>query len=325
MSGHIRDLRDLGAAADFPALTNNAVQIANLHEWFMPVAPTLAIIAGIHYNLFLGSLADHGMAAPECAVGTFMITELAHGNDVSALETVAVYDRARAGFLLHTPSIGAQKFMPNTSPVGGPKVAVVAARLLVDASDQGVFLFRVQLTTASECVAGVRVRVLPFRSGPPVDHSLTSFDQVFVPRDALLAGPHGRFAPDGTFISDVPDPAKRVLRSIRRVTPGKLSMSALTLGITRTALVIAVRHGRRRTIRGPGGRIPLMALRSHHGSLLGAVADAYANDRAASRPHRAVVDAPGRRLRADRMATRRRERLDHLARQGDSGRMPRTL
>ncbi|MET8875714.1 hypothetical protein [Nocardia sp. NPDC004604] len=105
---------------------------------------------------------------------------------------------------------------------------------------------------------------------------VSSFDQVFVPRDALLAGAHGRFAPDGTFISDVPDPAKRVLRSIRRVTPGKLSMSALTLGITRTALVIAVRHGRRRTIRGPGGRIPLMALRSHHGSLLGAGADAYA-------------------------------------------------
>lgn len=116
----------------------------------------------------------------------------------------------------------------------------------------------------------------PFRSGPPLDHCLTSFDRVFVPRHALLAGPHGKFAADGIFVSDIANPAKRVLQSIRRVTPGKLSMNAVSLGITRAALAIAVRHGERRWISGPGKRIPVMALRSYHGPLLGALADAYA-------------------------------------------------
>jgi acyl-CoA oxidase len=276
-------LRALDGTPNFTALANNSAQISNLHEWLMPIAPTLAIIAGIHYNLFLGSLVDHGVdvtgvCGPDGTVGTFLVTELAHGNDVSALETVATYDRARDGFVLRTPSVGAQKFMPNTSPIGGPKVAVVAARLIVDGADQGVFLFHVPLTTATECVPGVRVRVLPFRSGPPVDHCLTSFDDVFVSRDALLAGSHGKFAADGTFVSDIVNPARRVLRSIRRVTPGKLSMNAVSLGITRAGLAIAVQHGRQRRISGPklSGSISVMALRSHHGSLLGGIADAYA-------------------------------------------------
>ncbi|WP_429420997.1 acyl-CoA dehydrogenase [Nocardia sp. GAS34] len=276
-------LRDLDGTPNFTALTDNSAQIANLHEWLMPIAPTLAIIAGIHYNLFLGSLVDHGadvtgVGGRDGAVGTFLVTELDHGNDVSALETVATYDRARDGFIVRTPCAGAQKFMPNTSPVGGPKVAVVAARLIVDGTDQGVFLFRVPLTTTTECIPGVRVRVLPFRSGPPVDHSLTSFDDVFVSRDALLAGPHGRFAADGTFISEIANPARRVLRSIRRVTPGKLSMNAVSLGITRAGLAIAVRHGKQRWISGTGpvGRISVLALRSHHGPLLSGIADAYA-------------------------------------------------
>ncbi|NEE15252.1 acyl-CoA oxidase, partial [Streptomyces sp. SID7499] len=90
-----------------------------------------------------------------------------------------------------------QKFMPNTSPAGGPKSGVVAARLLVDGADHGVFLFLVPLTDAHRALPGVRVRRLPTRMGSPVDHCLTSFDRRFVPRDALLAGQQGRIGDDG--------------------------------------------------------------------------------------------------------------------------------
>jgi acyl-CoA oxidase len=72
--------------------------------------------------------------------------------------------------VLHTPHEGAQKYMPNTSAAGGPKSAVVAARLLVEDTDHGVFLFLVPLIDHHGTLPGITVTVLPERVGSPVDH-----------------------------------------------------------------------------------------------------------------------------------------------------------
>ena len=72
------------------------------------------------------------------------------------------------------------------SLAGGPKSAVVAARLLVDGEDQGVFLFLTPLSDERGHLPGVRVRRLADRTGTPVDHCLTSFDHVRLPREAML-------------------------------------------------------------------------------------------------------------------------------------------
>jgi acyl-CoA oxidase len=293
-------------------------RLAALHEWIGPVDGGLTTLASIHYNLFLGSLVDHdhegddegehedGAAgtrdlSPFAAmrrVGTFLCTELEHGNDVAAMETVAVLDRASGGFDLHTPTPGAAKFMPNTSLTGGPKTAVVAARLLIDGEDQGVFLFLTPLSDERGHLPGVTVRRLPERTGTPVDHCLTSFDHVRLPREALLQGEHGRLAPDSTLTSTLGNRRKRFLRSIGRVTMGKLCMSAGTLGMARAALTLAVRHAHSRRIAGPraGERIPVAAHRSHHGRLLDALATAYAM----TFLHRAVVDRFAARGEGDR-------------------------
>jgi acyl-CoA oxidase len=82
------------------------------------------------------------------------------------METVAVLDRASGGFHLHTPTPGARKFMPNTSRTGGPKTAVVAARLIGDGEDQGVFLFLTPLSDHTGRLPGVTVRRLPERTAP---------------------------------------------------------------------------------------------------------------------------------------------------------------
>lgn len=170
--------------------------LAALHEWTSVVDGATATVAGIHYNLFLGSLLDDdaspardlGQFAALTRTGTFLCTERAHGNDAAALETVARYDRERDEFVLHTPHEGAQKYMPNTSPAGGPKTAVVAARLLADGRDQGVFLFLTPLSDHHGTLPGVTVTVLPERIGSPVDHCVTGFDQVRLPRTALIQG-----------------------------------------------------------------------------------------------------------------------------------------
>jgi len=274
------------AAGDPVELAADPYRLAGLHEWTGPVDGGLTTLASIHYNLFLGSVLDHdgGRGRDLSAftslrrTGTFLCTELEHGNDVASMETVAVFDRTTGGFHLTTPTPGARKFMPNTSLTGGPKTAVVAARLVVDGEDQGTFLFLTPLSDENGHLPGVRVRPLPRRTGTPVDHCLTSFDRVWLPREALLEAEHGRLGADGTLASTLGNRRKRLLRSINRVTMGKLCMSAGTLGMSRAALTIAVRYSHSRLLAGPkaGERIPLAAHRSHHGRLLHALATAYA-------------------------------------------------
>ncbi|MFF9842872.1 acyl-CoA dehydrogenase [Streptomyces sp. NPDC013740] len=291
----LRLVNDTVAGAGAEVLCYDAHRLAALHEWTGFIDGGLCTLASVHYNLFLGSLLDHDGYRRDLTAytamertGTFLCTELAHGNDVAALETVAVLDRETGGFELHTPNAGAQKFMPNTSLTGGPKTALVAARLLVDGEDQGVFLFLTPLSDEHGHLPGIRVHRLPDRTGTPVDHCLTSFDRLRLPREALLEAAHGRLDKDGRFSSSLGNRRKRFLRSVGRVTVGKLCMSAGTLGMARAALAIAARYAQHRQVAAPraGERLPLTAHRSHQGRLLGAVATAYAM----TFLHRAVLD-----------------------------------
>lgn len=280
-------LRIVNESIDSPvSLARDPRLLASLHEWTGVVDGALGTLASIHYNLFLGSLLDHDNGAwrrlseftSMQRTGTFLCTELDHGNDAAALETTCELDRTTNEFVLHTPTAGAVKFMPNTSLIGGPKSGVVAARLLIDGQDQGVFLFLTPLTDEAGLRPGIHVRPLPARLGSPVDHCLTSFDHVRLPREALLEGEHGRLTPDAVLSSSLGNPRKRFLHSIRRVTWGKLCMSAAGVGVSRAALSIAVGRAQHRTVSGSkaGERVPLSAHRSHHSRLLHAVASTYA-------------------------------------------------
>jgi acyl-CoA oxidase len=58
--------------------------------------------------------------------GHYMLTELGHGLDVINMETTATFTtfssaegKVEKGFILHTPSESAQKFMPPSTPMGG--------------------------------------------------------------------------------------------------------------------------------------------------------------------------------------------------------------
>ncbi|MEU0134656.1 acyl-CoA dehydrogenase [Streptomyces sp. NPDC006296] len=279
-------LRILNRSLDSGArLAADPRALAALHAWLGPVDPALTTVAGIHYNLFLGSLLDHDPAGRRDlsdhlamrSIGTFLCTEVAHGNNAAAMETTATYDRERDGFVLHTPNAGAQKFMPNTSPAGGAKTGLVAARLVADGADHGVRLFLVPLTDHERALPGVRVRLLPARMGSPVDHCLTAFDRLFVPRDALL-DPDGESGAPGEFRTGPGDRRRRFLASIGRVTPGRIAMSACAAGSARATLAVAVRYGGHRMISGTRGAppVPVNAHRTHHGPLASAMATVFA-------------------------------------------------
>lgn len=255
-------LRTLNSALDSaarPAADPRA--LAALHEWLAPVDPAFATVAGIHYNLFLGSLLDHDADRPRDLsdflglrrIGTFLCTEVAHGNDAAAIETTATYDRGRDGFVLHTPHAGAQKFMPNTSPAGGPKSGLVAARLIVDGRDQG----------SSCCWCRSRTRPGPARN-PGAPASRTDGQSGRPLPDLLrpgLRGPRGtarRRAGAGRRRRGVPQRhrgrRRRFLTSIGRVTTGRICMSASAVGSARTTLAVAVRYGGHRFVSGAARR-----------------------------------------------------------------------
>ena len=286
VNGSYQRLRRLNELLDsVEGLVGDAEGLAALHEWLCPVEGGLATVAGIHYNLFLGSLFDHDAderrdLTPFLEMrntGIFLCTEVGHGNDAARLETTATYEPSTGGFVLHTPTPAARKFMPNAGMAGGPKTGLVAARLIHTGRDLGVFLFLTPLTDDHGALPGVRIRRLPDKVGYAVDHCLTAFDHVRLPPHAFLAGDHGRLAEDGTFSSSVDKHRLRFLRSIDRVTPGKLSMSAGAVGLTRTALTVAVRYAHTRQTSGLKGQsVSLFEHASHRARLLDALADTYA-------------------------------------------------
>ncbi|MEU3986064.1 acyl-CoA dehydrogenase [Streptomyces sp. NPDC026672] len=276
------------AVAEVPdpcALALDPAALSAVHEHAGVADAGMATMLSIHVNLFLGSLLDHDHAERDLTpyvrmdrIGTFLCTERDHGNDALQLETTATLDRESGGFVLHTPTPGAAKYMPNTSSSGGAKDGLVAARLIIDGEDHGVFLFLTPLTDdTGRHLPGVHVHRLPQTAGSPVDHCETVFDHVRLPHSALLQGEHGRLTPQGGFTSSLGSPRARFLRSIGRVTMGKLCMSAYSVGTMRHAVTVAVRHAHDRiTSAGTSRRrVPLFAHRSHHAPLLDAITTAY--------------------------------------------------
>ncbi|TDT25916.1 acyl-CoA oxidase [Streptomyces sp. BK208] len=256
-----------------------------LHEW--ATCGSLATVAGIHYNLFLGTLVDAGrdIGAFRGQIGTFLCTEVEHGNGAAFMETTATWNGH--GFDLHTPHAGAAKFMPNTGLLGGPKTAVVFARLQMRERDEGVFGFVVPLHDGHRFHPGVQVQPLPWKVGPAVDHCLTRFDHVRLPPDALVEGEHGRL--DGaTLVSETGAP-HRFLKAIRRVENGKLCMMGVATGGARQSLGLSVQYAKERRTRFVAAEDwPLWRIRSHSDRLLEAIADTCV----ASAWTRTLVDIP---------------------------------
>lgn len=85
-----------------------------MHEWITIVDPTPATAATIHYCLSLGALVEQGnLTTGELApyagmreVGTFLVTEVAHGNNAAGVETIATYDRAMRRRVGHRGATG---------------------------------------------------------------------------------------------------------------------------------------------------------------------------------------------------------------------------
>ncbi|KAB8238775.1 acyl-CoA dehydrogenase NM domain-like protein [Aspergillus alliaceus] len=227
-------------------------------------------LLAIQYNLCAGTLAPFlkGRADLRSLMekllsfevsGQFLLTEVGHGLDAHALETVAVL-LPGGDFDLHTPHPDAAKYMPPTSPIPGfPRVGIVIARLLVDGEDRGVRPFIVWLNDGWRMCKGVSAKVLPERAGSkPLDHCITTFNHVRLARSALLG--------------DVDKPAdlrKNFQSTIWRVHIGTLSLTTVLIPTLKRSVFVAGKYSLRRHIRDPNNNPrPIISFRTQQRPVL---------------------------------------------------------
>jgi acyl-CoA oxidase len=210
--------------------------------------------------------------------GAFAMTETGHGSNVQHLETTATYDPEGQEFVIHTPVEQARKeFIGNAARDG--RMAVVFAQLIVDGESHGVHAFVVPLRDSrSRICEGVRIEDNGHKMGlNGVDNGLIWFENVRVPRDALL-NRYGDVSAEGVYSSPIDNQNKRFFTMIGTLVQGRVCVSGASITAAKTALTIAVRYGLRRRQFGPpdGEEIPILDYRTTQRRLMPALAKTYA-------------------------------------------------
>src|SRR5438874_10191651 len=250
---------------------------------------SLLVKIGVQYGLFggvirrLGTKRHHErylraamtMELPGC----FAMTETGHGSDVQSIRTTATYDPQRQEFTIHTPDDDACKdYIGNVARDG--RMAAVFAQLVTAGKGRGVHVFLVPIRDQrGRPCRGVRIEDCGHKGGlNGVDNGRLWFDQVRVPREALLDR-FGKVARDGSYSSPIESETRRFFTMLGTLVSGRVSVAGAALSATKLAMTIAVRYGlTRRQFRAPGTEreVILLDYLQHQRRLLPALATTYA-------------------------------------------------
>jgi acyl-CoA oxidase len=250
---------------------------------------SLLVKIGVQYGLFggvirrLGTKRHHQrylndamtMALPGC----FAMTETGHGSDVQSIRTTATYDSQRQEFVIHTPDDDARKdYIGNVARDG--RMAAVFAQLITQGERRGVHVFMVPIRDErGRACRGVRIEDCGNKGGlNGVDNGRLWFDQVRVPREALLDR-FGQVSDDGSYHSPIANETRRFFTMLGTLVSGRVSVAGSGLSAARLALTIAIRYGLlRRQFRAPNRdeEVLLLDYLQHQRRLLPALATSYA-------------------------------------------------
>ncbi len=248
---------------------------------------SLVVKFGVQFGLFAGAIqslgtAEHHKLLPKIMrceiVGCFAMTERAHGSNVRALQTVAVYDPKSREFVLRSPSLAAGKEWIGNAALHA-RLAVVFAQLESLGEQYGVHAFLVPIREdGGALLPGVRAEDCGHKMGlNGVDNGRLWFEDVRVPRTALLDR-FGHVAEDGTYSSPIPSAGKRFFTMLGTLVGGRINVAAGALAAAKVGVSIAIRYGmhRRQFPNAAGVETPLFDYLSHQQRLLPGLAATYA-------------------------------------------------
>jgi acyl-CoA oxidase len=225
-----------------------------------------------HHERYLRAIAS--LELPGC----FAMTEAGHGSDVQHLHTTATYDPDGDAFVVHTPDPEAYKEYIGNAACHG-QMAAVFAQLIVGGESHGVHALVVPLRDAGGDVCpGVRIEDSGEKLGMNgVDNGRIWFDQVRVPREALL----NRYADvdeRGEYTSPIENANKRFFTMLGTLVQGRVCVSGASISTAKSALTIATRYGLRRRQFGPAGEddVPILEYRTQQRRLMPLLAKTFA-------------------------------------------------
>jgi acyl-CoA oxidase len=285
---------------------------------------SLLVKLGVHFGLFggailhLGTRKHHERYLRDVITldlpGCFGMTETGHGSNVAHLETTATYDHDAGEFVIHTPNDSARKDYIGNAACDG-RLCTVFAQLEVGGEQRGVHCLVVPLRDEDGNVAeGIRIEDCGAKLGlDGVDNGRIWFDQVRVPRDAML-DQHAQVREDGSYYSPIENKTKRFFTMLGTLVMGRVSVCGAAISAAKVAQVIAVRHALTRKQFGPPGEaeVVLMRYRTHQRRLLPDLAHTYALHFAQERL-RARLDDIFRYDREEPAGDRERKELETLA------------
>ncbi|MER7010431.1 acyl-CoA dehydrogenase [Saccharopolyspora sp. NPDC000359] len=272
----------------------------------LPGNLSLMVKSGVQWGLFGGAVVALGterhherylrdiisLELPGC----FAMTETGHGSDVQNLRTTATYDPESQEFVVHTPHESARKeYIGNAARDG--RMAVVFAQLITGGEGHGVHALLVPIRDDNgNPLPGVQITDCGRKAGlNGVDNGRIVFDQVRVPREALL-NRYGDVAPDGTYSSPIASKGKRFFTMLGTLIRGRVSVAGTAGSATKLALEIALRYGEaRRQFGRPGTEDEVVVLDylAHQRKLLPALAKTFALHFAQEELVASLHDVPG--------------------------------
>ncbi len=211
---------------------------------------------GVQFGLFGGAILQLGSKRHHDAyledlmqgrlLGCFAMTETGHGSNVQELGTVARFDVETGEFVITTPDDSARKdYIGNAAKHG--RMAVVFAQLEIGGESEGVHAFVVPLRDEKgRVLPGVRIEDCGPKIGlNGVDNGRIWFDQVRVPREALLDR-YASVSETGVYSSPIESRNKRFFTMLGTLVQGRVCVGGAGINASKVAIAIAVKYALRR-------------------------------------------------------------------------------